>query len=130
MTELPLCDGFDALMVVVDCFTKMSHFIPCTNAITGEGTAQLYIDCVLRHHGVPTDIISEGTQFDSKFILEGVTHKMCLSLRTTPSSINTLGSFAHTNKMIGYHCWQKPSSHTTILYIHPLVLHHSLQTMV
>ncbi|PRP72973.1 retrotransposable element protein, partial [Planoprotostelium fungivorum] len=29
MVELPECQGFNAIMVVVDRFTKMSHFIPC-----------------------------------------------------------------------------------------------------
>ncbi|PRP74178.1 retrotransposon nucleocapsid protein, partial [Planoprotostelium fungivorum] len=39
MVELPECQGFNAIMVVVDTFTKMSHFIPCKNTITSEEAA-------------------------------------------------------------------------------------------
>ncbi|PRP72900.1 retrotransposable element protein, partial [Planoprotostelium fungivorum] len=39
MVELPECQGFNAIMVVVDRFTKMSHFIPCKNTITSEEAA-------------------------------------------------------------------------------------------
>ena len=44
MTDLPPCKGFDAIMVVVDRFTKMAHYIPCTKDIDAEGMATLYID--------------------------------------------------------------------------------------
>ncbi|PRP74586.1 retrotransposable element protein [Planoprotostelium fungivorum] len=68
MVELPECQGFNAIMVVVDRFTKMSHFIPCKNTITSEETATLYIDRVFRHHGIPEHIISDrGPQFSSGF---------------------------------------------------------------
>ena len=69
MTELPKCESYDTVMVVVDRFTKMSHFTPCTTAITAEQTAGLYIDRVFRHHGAPKEIITDrGVQFDSKFM--------------------------------------------------------------
>lgn len=68
MTDLPTCEKYDAIMVVVDRFTKLAHFSPCTNTITAEQTAKLYIDRIFRHHGVPTEIISDrGRQFDAKF---------------------------------------------------------------
>lgn len=68
ITDLPPCKGFDSIMVVVDRFTKMAHFSPCTKTITAQGTAKLYIDRVLRHHGIPESIISDrGTQFKSEF---------------------------------------------------------------
>ena len=69
-------------MVVVDRFTKMAHFIPCETGITAERTAELYIDRVFRHHGIPESIISDrGVQFSSDFWRSlwerlKVTHKM------------------------------------------------------
>jgi hypothetical protein len=54
-------------MVVVDRFTKMAHFVPCKD-MTSEQTARLYIDQIVRHHGIPEDIISDrGPQFKSEF---------------------------------------------------------------
>ena len=30
ITDLPPSKGFDVILTVVDCFTKMAHFLPCT----------------------------------------------------------------------------------------------------
>ena len=82
ITDLPLSDGADAVMVIVERLTKMSHFIPCNKAITAEQTADLFIHHVLRLHGLPEEVISDrGPQFVSKFwkrMLEllGVTVKL------------------------------------------------------
>ncbi|PRP72850.1 hypothetical protein PROFUN_17121, partial [Planoprotostelium fungivorum] len=57
-----------AIMVVVDRFTKMSHFIPCKNTITSEEAAWLYVDRVFWLHGIPEKIVSDrGTQFTAEF---------------------------------------------------------------
>jgi transposase InsO family protein len=64
MTQLPLCDNYDSIMVVVDRHTKMAHFMPCRTDITSEQTAYLYIDRVFRYHGIPKTLVSDrGTQF-------------------------------------------------------------------
>ena len=68
MTDLPECQRFDAIMVVVDRFTKMAHFTPCTKTITSEQCVDMFIDRVVRHHGIPENIITDrGAVFDSKF---------------------------------------------------------------
>lgn len=59
ITELPQCEGFDTIMVVVDRHTKMAHFTPCSKEIDSEQTAKLYIDRVFRHHGTPDTLISD-----------------------------------------------------------------------
>ena len=68
IVQLPLSDGYDAIYVCVDRFTKMAHFCPTNSTITAEGTAGLYLKHVFRSHGLPDDIVSDrGTQFVSKF---------------------------------------------------------------
>lgn len=68
MTDLPPCKGYDAIMVVVDCFTKMAHYVLCNKSITAKEVANLWIDCVYRHHGIPEHVISDrSTQFVSDF---------------------------------------------------------------
>jgi hypothetical protein len=44
ITNLPPFNFYDSILVVVDCLTKMVHFIPCTKTIIGEGLAKLFLD--------------------------------------------------------------------------------------
>jgi hypothetical protein len=68
IVELPESNGFNAILVCVDRFTKMAHFCPTTTNVTSEETAALYLRYVFKHHGLPTDIVSDrGTQFVSRF---------------------------------------------------------------
>jgi hypothetical protein len=68
IVELPESDGFNAVYVCVDRFTKMAHFIPTTTNVSAEETARLYLRHVFKHHGLPLDIVSDrGTQFTSRF---------------------------------------------------------------
>lgn len=68
ITDLPSSNNFDSILVVVDRFSKMSHFIPCNKAISAQQTAQLIMQNVVRLHGLPDNIVSDrGTQFVSKF---------------------------------------------------------------
>ena len=53
---------------MVDRFTKMAHFLPCTKSITSQETVDLVMREVFKHHGVSDDIISDRRpQFISKF---------------------------------------------------------------
>ena len=64
-------DYYDYILVVVDKFSKMAHFIPTTSNVTAKQTAQLLIDHVVRLHGVPDAIISDrGTQFVAQLFQE------------------------------------------------------------
>uniref|UniRef100_A0A670I7Y0 Gypsy retrotransposon integrase-like protein 1 n=1 Tax=Podarcis muralis TaxID=64176 RepID=A0A670I7Y0_PODMU len=68
VTDLPSSRGKTAVLVVVDLFTKMAHFIPCAKVATTEQTAKLFIDHVFRVHGLPRSILSDrGRQFISNF---------------------------------------------------------------
>lgn len=68
ITDLSSSNSYDSIFVVVDRFTKMAHFVPCTKSISGEETAKLFMDNIYRYHGLPKDIISDrGTQFVSRF---------------------------------------------------------------
>ncbi len=66
--ELPPSRGFDAIMVVVDRFSKMAHFIPTKESVTAQETGRLFFTHVFKHHGLPRDIVSNrDPKFTSKF---------------------------------------------------------------
>jgi hypothetical protein len=68
ITHLPVSFSYDAILVVVDRFTKMRHFIPCKGTCDSEETARLYLQYIWRLHGLPTTIVSDrGPQFVSEF---------------------------------------------------------------
>jgi len=64
ITKLPLAQGYNSILVVVDQLTKMVHFIPTTEKTSAEGLARLFRNNVWKLHGLPESIISDrGPQF-------------------------------------------------------------------
>jgi len=71
ITKLPLAQGYDTILVVVDRLTKMVHFIPTTERTSAEGLARLFRDNVWKLHGLPESIISDrGPQFTAGLMRE------------------------------------------------------------
>jgi len=64
ITKLPLAQGYDSILVVVDQLTKMVHFILTMEKMSAEGLARLFRDNVWKLHRLPKSIISDrGPQF-------------------------------------------------------------------
>jgi len=59
ITKLPLAQGYNLILVVVDRLTKMAHFIPTTEKTTAGGLVRLFRDNVWKLHGLPESIISD-----------------------------------------------------------------------
>jgi hypothetical protein len=55
---LPKSNGFTVILVVVDRFTKYSHFIPLKHPFSGPVVAQAVMHNVVKLHGPPTSIMS------------------------------------------------------------------------
>jgi len=71
ITKLPLAQGYDSILVVVDQLTKMVHFIPTTEKTSAEGLARLFRDNVWKLHGLPESIILDrGPQFAAGLMRE------------------------------------------------------------
>jgi hypothetical protein len=60
-------EGYDAIMSIVDRFTKRAHFLPVCIGMGAEETAEIFVDRYFRLHGVPTDIVSDR---DPRFIAD------------------------------------------------------------
>lgn len=68
VTGLPMSDGKDAILVVVDRLTKMRHFVATTIEASAETVADLYVNNVYRLHGFPSTVVSDrGPQFAALF---------------------------------------------------------------
>jgi Integrase zinc binding domain len=57
--QLPNSEGFTAILVVVDRFTKQALFIPTHNIITSTQLAELFIIHVFSKHGVLSHVTSD-----------------------------------------------------------------------
>ena len=61
----------NAIMVVVGSMTKRSHFMSTVTTLSATGTAQLYLQHIWKHHGLPKRVVSDrGPQFIVEFTKE------------------------------------------------------------
>jgi hypothetical protein len=69
ITHLPVTKtGYDAVAVFVDRLTKMVHFAPTYTDCSARDVARLFNDTVFKHHGLPSELISDrDPRFTSKF---------------------------------------------------------------
>jgi hypothetical protein len=60
--------GYDSIFVIIDRLSKKPISIPCYKTCTAKDLAQIFIEHVFRHQGIPTSIVSDrGPQFISDF---------------------------------------------------------------
>jgi len=71
ITKLPLVQGYDSILVVVDRLTKMVYFIPTIEKISAEELARLFRDNMWKLHSLPESIVSDREpQFMAELIRE------------------------------------------------------------
>ena len=57
--------GMNSIWVIVDRFTKSAHFFPVKTTFNADQLAGLYMNEIVKLHGVPMSIVSDR---DSKFV--------------------------------------------------------------
>ncbi len=61
-------ETYDSILLIVDRLTKMVHYEPVKVTTDAPGLAEVIIDMVVRHHGLPDSIVSDRRSvFNSKF---------------------------------------------------------------
>ena len=94
---LPPSNGFDAIQVWVDTFTKRIHVEPVSIKIKSEGVAKLTRDRIVRYHGVPRKIISDrDPRYVSEFMRE---LNRLLGTEMNPSTANHPQTDGQTERM-------------------------------
>ena len=141
ITKLPLAQGYDSILVVVDRLTKMVYFIPTTEKTSTEELAQLFRDNVWKLHGLPESIISDrGPQFAAGLMRElneilGIKSKLLMAFHP-----QTDGQTKRINQKLKQYLrmfidhrqeqwpeWEQQSSHIMIKYTQVLKCHLSRQ---
>ena len=71
ITKLPVVAGKDAILVVCNRLSKMTHFVATTKGTSAEGLARLFRDNVWKLHGLPESMVSDrGPQFAAELTRE------------------------------------------------------------
>jgi len=71
ITKLLVVAGKDAILVVCDRLSKMTHFVATTEETSAEGLARLFKDNVWKLHRLPESVISDrGPQFAAELTKE------------------------------------------------------------
>jgi hypothetical protein len=93
--------GKDAIVVFVDRLTKMTHFSAITTDIGAQELAEVFLDTVVKHHGVPRTIVSDrDPRFTSKFWQAAMT-KMGTALKmSTAFHPQTDGQTERMNRVL------------------------------
>ena len=83
ITHLPLSNGYDAVLVVVDRLTKMRHYVPCLMTSNAEDVARMFVRDIYRLHGAPASVVSDrDIRFVNNF-WDHLSKRLQLSTRMT-----------------------------------------------
>ena len=67
ITKLPIVAGKDAILVVCDRLSKITHFVTTTEGTSAEGLVKLFRDNIWKLHRLPKSVISDR---DPQFVAE------------------------------------------------------------
>ena len=68
ISHLPMVQGYNRIMVIVDHFSKYATFVPTKLPCGAEMTAELFFKNVVKYWGIPMSIVSDrDSRFTGKF---------------------------------------------------------------
>jgi len=93
--------GFTAILVFVDRLTKMVHIVPTKDELDSIGFCELFIEHVIRLHGVPKRLVSDrGSIFASKFTQAFTSGIDCIQNFSTAYHPQSDGQTERANRVI------------------------------
>ncbi|MBW0584579.1 hypothetical protein O181_124294 [Austropuccinia psidii MF-1] len=112
ITQLPLSNSFDSILVIVDRFSKMAVFIPTMSSITSLDLAHLFIKNIFSKHGLPSSIFSDrGPLFVSSFWTNLFQQLNISRDLSTAYHQETDGQTERVNQILEQYLWMYVSSH-------------------
>ena len=101
MTDLPGSDEYDTILVVIDSLTKMSHFISCKKDLDARHFTTLFMQHVVRLHGIPRDMITNRGSLFTSGLWKQITEKLGIERRlSTAFHAQTDGQTERTNAIL------------------------------
>ena len=101
ITDLPNSERYHTVLVIIDCLTKMSHFIPCKKSLDARQFATLFLKEIIRLHGIPRDIITDRGSLFTSDLWKEITEKLGIERRlSTVFHPQTDGQTERTNGIL------------------------------
>ncbi|MBW0487649.1 hypothetical protein O181_027364 [Austropuccinia psidii MF-1] len=112
ITQLPLSNSFDSILVVVDIFSKKAVFIPTMASITSLDLAHLIIKNIFSKHGLPSIMVSDrGSLFVSSFWTNHFQKLKISRDLSTAYHPETDGKTERVNQILEQYLWMYVSYH-------------------
>ncbi|MBW0478143.1 hypothetical protein O181_017858 [Austropuccinia psidii MF-1] len=115
ITQLPLSDSFDSILVIVDSFSKMEVFIPTMSSITSLDLAHSFIKNIFSKHGLPSSIISNRCSLFASSFWTNLCQQLKISRDVSPAyHPETYGQTERVNQILEQYLWIYVSYHQEV----------------
>lgn len=78
--QLPLSDGTETVLVVVDRLSKYGHFLPLSHPFTAEKVAEVFLDGIFKLHGLPDTIVCDRDKVFTSIFWNSLFEKLGVQL--------------------------------------------------
>ena len=101
ITNLPKSETNDAILVIIDRLTKMSHFIPCRKDMNTKQFKMLFMNKIYRLHGLLADITTDGDMLFTSDLWKETTKQLQIERKmSTAFHLQTDGQTERTKAIL------------------------------